>query len=415
MNRQTGRNRRLIPVLAAAALCLCSPAAAYAEGAPLTCVLEAEDVGNGYQYSIPGIGGFSVNCTDGETVSAAVVTLEEGCEARLYRNGYEMDFGDGILFDKGAYELQIFRRENPDGDYGQFHITVENSYGELFDREYSELRLTRNPEMELDVDGETSMYQYTLPDGTYIRCDVPQGGQSGTAARMELSEKLNLYRVLRDGEPVEAPQGLLFDRPGSYQVTVWDNELGLDGPDAYRVDYCFTLYGQGGRSISYINAPMGFYTEQVIRDGQILKNDSGNSVHLESDGSYELRFAQKGGDARWTMKFKRDTTPPCLNFLQELNPDEVIREEVSYIPSEAGTRIRVYRNGQLVETMDNRIAVDGAYQIVVSDAAGNEREYRFVLREGFDVITKEWMIIPLVLLAAAAGCIVYWRRTMRVL
>ena len=73
----------------------------------LECVLTAEDVGNGYEYTIPGIGTFTVNGRDGETLSAAVFSLEDGCEAELFRDGYEADFNDGVILENGSYERRI--------------------------------------------------------------------------------------------------------------------------------------------------------------------------------------------------------------------------------------------------------------------------------------------------------------------
>ena len=62
-----------------------------------------------------------------------------------------------------------------------------------------------------------------------------------------------------------------------------------------------------------------------------------------------------------------------------------------------------------------RLAMDGHYQITITDQAGNSRQYEFTLRKGFDIRGGYLIIIPVLLLAAAGGIVLYWRRNMRVL
>ena len=104
--------------------------------------------------------------------------------------------------------------------------------------------------MELDYDSQEGMFTYTLPDGETISSRVPFGGWSESRNDIELSDQLNVYRVLRDGQPQDFSEGLSFNLPGSYRVTIWDNELGLSGDTSYRIDYCFVLSSRGPRNIS---------------------------------------------------------------------------------------------------------------------------------------------------------------------
>ena len=53
-------------------------------------------------------------------------SLEDGCEAELFRDGYEADFNDGVILENGSYELRIYKAGAEQGGSGVFHFTVEN-------------------------------------------------------------------------------------------------------------------------------------------------------------------------------------------------------------------------------------------------------------------------------------------------
>ena len=102
------RRERMVLMLISL-LSLLLPQSALAAQA-VDCVMVQEDVGNGYRYEAPGIGGFSINGQNGETLSAAVISLDPGLEVQILRDGYEASFSDGVILDNGSYEMRIFRK-----------------------------------------------------------------------------------------------------------------------------------------------------------------------------------------------------------------------------------------------------------------------------------------------------------------
>ncbi len=378
------------------------------------CVLTAEDVGNGYRYEAPGIGGFTINGKEGETLSAAVISLDEGCSAEIFKDGYEADFSDGVILDNGSYEMRLYREGSEEAAYGVFRFTVKNSYGQILERDSENLIQVINPDLELDYSPTTGMFTYTLPDGEYFSSNIPSGGWASIRTQLEVSEDLNVYRVLRDGEPVDFSDGLVFDLPGSYRVTMWDNELGIKGDTSYRIDFCFVLYSPAPRNVSHINAPMGFMVSSVSLDGMAKATDSRDYVQLEEDGNYEILFEDPKGTIRWQMDIERDTSAPALYFTPDIKSGRV-SEYVDFTASDRDADIRILWNGQQVEAYSPRLAMDGHYQITITDQAGNSRQYEFTLRKGFDIRGGYLIIIPVLLLAAAGGIVLYWRRNMRVL
>lgn len=379
----------------------------------VSCVLVAEDVGNGYRYEAPGIGGFTINGREGETLSVGVISLDEGCVAELLKDGYEADFNDGVILENGSYELRIYR-EGAEDVCGVFRFTVENSYGDMLDYSIENLTQVNNPDMEMTYDPQTGRFTYTLPDGEYICAEVPFGGWSGHQTQVEVSENMNVYRVLKDGEPQDFSGGLVFSLPGSYRITLWDNELGLNGDTSYRVDFCFVLYAPAPKNITHINAPMGFQVRSLLWEGNSVEVKDRSYAQLERDGTYEILFENPEGTVRWQMELERDTTAPALYFSQDVEKGQT-SEYVSFTPSEGNADIEILWNGQQVEAYSPRLAMDGRYQLTITDQAGNSRQYEFTLRKGFEIRSGYLIVIPVLLLAAAGGTIFYWRRNMRVL
>ncbi len=430
-----------------------------AESTAVESIMTGEDMGNGYQYTVPGIGRFYVNGEEGETLSAAVFSLDGGITPVLYRDGYKADFNDGVILDNGSYELRLYKEGKEDGSYGVFRFAIQNDYQDITDYDKKTLTVVENPELKLTYDGGEGYFLYTLPDGKRFASSIPAGGMGFGQAVLRPGEGLNVYRVLQNGEPVDFSEGLSFARPGSYLVTMRDNELGLDGDVSYRLDVCFRLCAERVMDISHINAPMGFRLASVKKDGKELKGFEKNYIHLTEDGSYELIFVpdeaeagegKKGGDKAggdkaggdkaggdkagggkagrdkagggkaggadivWKTCFVRDSTAPFLIFSQPAD-GQVLREELSFMPSEGGCRVRVERNLEEAETPGSRIVQDGRYHMEITDRAGNTRTYDFDMKQGFEILDRRMLIIPFMLFAAGGAVCIYCRRHMKVL
>lgn len=406
-----------------AALCLAAgllhtgPDAYGAGDQEIPCIMTGEDVGNGYEYTAPGIGSFTVNGMEGETLQAAAFEIEEGCVPVLYRDGQEAAFESGMILDSGEYELRLYRTEERSGSYGVFRFSVENDLTEALG-EGGKVIIEEDPPLTMEYDEKEKRFRYFLPDGQYFDTNVPVGGWSREQASITMSDGLNVYQVYRDGELWDASEGLNFNRTGSYEIIVRDNELGLDGEISYKLSIGFTLYLERTMDLSHINAPQGLAVAQVLLDGagvqEAAAGDQGAYLHLEKDGEYQISFRDPQGRVCWRMEFERDTIAPYLIFAEPVD-GRFLTEPVSYIPSEGNARVRILRNLEEVQAPANRIAVSGVYHVEISDEAGNTRDYDFSLRIGHSVWSIKLIIIPLFLLAAAGSAFVYWQRNMRVL
>ncbi len=401
-------------VLAAILLAAAFQTTVWAAGSPIGCVMTEEDVGNGYLYTVPGIGTFSVNCQEQETVAVAVFDVGEGGYPVYLKDGQEIVY-DGMLYESGEYEFRLYGNEEREGDYGSFRFTIENTLTSgLEEGETRTLTEVRDPELTLSYDETTGMFRYTLPDGVYFDTNIPIGGWYRGQARLQTSEGLNIYQTYLDGESLGYLSDLSFNRVGSYEIVLRDNELGSRGDISYRLSLAFHLYVDETMNLTHINTPMGLRLSRVLWNGEEVPPESPDYFRAVRDGSYRLEYTDGRGVSCWSMEFKRDTTPPFIRFTPPLT-EETLQEYVSFSPSEVTATVRIERNQEEVAASLNQIRVNGRYHMEITDTAGNMRDYDFSIRKLEELDPHMWIIILCVLLALAAAGAVYWRRSMRVL
>lgn len=384
----------------------------FAAGRPLTCVMTAEDAGNGYEYLAEGIGTFTVNCQENEVVPIFVFEAYDGCYAALYQEDRKIE-SDGLVYEPGRYELRIYGNEALDGDYGSFYVTVENEYNELEPEELQDLTEVKNPGLELSRDADRNVFRYTFPDGVWFETNVPLGGWSRSSVRIATDEKLHVYQIYHDGEVAGIGDELEFNEVGGYEIILRDNELGSRGGTAYYAVMTFRLYKNETISLSRVNTPMGLTLVSARKDDERIAVTDADCIQLTQDGRYVLEYADPAGVICWRMEFVRDTTPPKLRFNVPMN-GEPVREDVAFSPSELDADIYLERNHSEVEASLNIIRVNGRYHMEISDPAGNRRDYDFTVDKAADIDPAAVLAVILVFLLLLAGGFAYWRRSMRV-
>lgn len=391
------------------------PRTVLAEGRPVTCVMTEEDAGNGYEYTVPGIGSFTVNDTEGSTFQAAVFDMGEGCFPVLYQDQEETVFEDGIVLDPGSYELRIYGNEDHDGNYGRFCFTIENDYAENLKSIAGdgEVKVEENPPLTVSWHPGQGVFRYTLPDGEYFETNVPVGGWFRGRMHLSVSNGLLVLSVRRDGKPVDITDGLDFAQAGSYEVVMRDNLLGTGGEVSYRVAAGFHLYVSEGMNLSHIGAPQGLVLDAAFLDGSPIEADR-DFLHMSRDGRYRLLFADSQGRECWAMEFVRDTRAPAIEFDRYVD-GTLLAAPVSFGLSEPMARVRIWRNREEVQAPGRQIAVNGVYHIEISDEAGNVRDYDFSMQIRYSMWNEKLFIIPFLFLFLAGAGFVYWRRNMRVL
>lgn len=278
-----------------------------------------------------------------------------------------------------------------------------------------EYEVIENPDLKVSYDTDRKMYCYTLPNGKSFYMSCPMAAASTDMVQLILGEGLTAYTVYKNGVGELVPQKLQFFDEGKYLLSVFDGEFSQDGK-AYRLQIPFEIARPEPEQISLVHAPYGFRLYEVRKDGEKIRFMSDDTLFLEQDGIYELRFMDQESTGQiWKQTVIRDTTAPGLLFSKEIL-NGIVTGEVSFKPLESRYSIEVYYNGVLVnQFQEATLAKSGAYRIVVTDQAGNQREYSFFLKQNSWIFHKETVILLCVLILLLVGLMRYWRKHMRVL
>lgn len=378
-------------------------------------VLISGDEENGFRYMIQGIGGFTASCENGGSDAFVYIEPEDGVAIlHVLRDGAEVTDTSGIYMELGSYEVTIGTAEA----HAVFRFRVTDT-GEQLISSLSEnslnVTIVREPDTEFSYDAEREVCRYTLADGEWIECNVPQGGYTRGTVRIETSMGLGSFSTLRDGE-YYLQEGNEYRETGDYIVTLWDLNDATNGGNAYRLDYCFHIYGTPELNVSMIPAPQGMRLISIERNGRPQEILSDRAAFLKEDGSYRIGFAARNDERIvYTTELVRDTAAPAVSFSPEFADGDTIRKDIYFTRMPDVATLTVYRDGGIVEAEGGCIRVGGRYRIEVADAAGNTRAYSFILKNGVPLPTGRLVIISAVLLLAGGGILLYARRHMRVL
>ena len=367
-------------------------------------MLISEDVGNGYRYEFPGVGGFSSNTKENEKVSVAVITLDKGLEGRLYLEKKETEFQSGSpILEPGRYELRVFKTEEPK-IYGSYKFEVENDYD--LKGEKRDIKLVENPKMKVSYT-EKDGYCYTLPNGKKFFTTVPIGGISNTRVLVKTGEGVNAYSVRKDGKLIRLKEPLSFYESGFYELILRSNELGFGGNESYKIILTFQILSDYKPYFkNYLIAPMGFVLDEIIADKAVEVPENKKYMQLKRDGHYEVIFRGiDQPDIIYTCKFCRDTTPPRVVF-----SDEIISHPIKYSVLDADINLVLYKNFNTVHASNNLISQNGSYVLVASDEAGNESIYNFTIHKDLEIRPIVLLGAAFIIIFAAGVLLVYFRR-----
>ena len=268
----------------------------------------------------------------------------------------------------------------------------------------------REPATSMSYDPATNRYRYTLPDGEWVECNIPQGAYYRGGVEFTTSENISSLSVLRDGVTsiADAP----YRASGNYVVTFWDINVEGDAYKAYRFDFVFTIYSDYRINISLINAPLGMEIEELIFNGQSRTLNDNKNALLIHDGDFRVVFT--GDGAVFEMVFTRDTTPPVI----EISPEYIYRSTVDEYPHyevpDKDTIVTVRRNYVEENMPYGELLLNGYYELKATDPVGNERIYAFTVKAPLPVFSARMLVFPLIFIAAAIGVAIYTRRNMQV-
>ena len=180
----------------------------------------------------------------------------------------------------------------------------------------------------------------------------------------------------------------------------------------------FTLVGKTTNLLHTFVVPDGFYIVSAERDGENVYLDR-YSVDMEAEGSYRIEYECTATNLVYRLETTIDRTPPSLVFRGKLDSQGRVRSKLEFEGLENGDRIYLSRSGtQVVPELNGdgtgTIYDPGTYVMVVTDAAGNNVEYDFIILQYLNLQSWAFFLLLFAVVAVVIAYIVIQRKRLKI-
>ncbi len=235
-----------------------------------------------------------------------------------------------------------------------------------------------------------------------VRCDVPVCDGGFVNALTVTAEEPVTVLLLRDGQTVAYQVGDVLSLPGEYELTVTDaigNQLHRRFTVVSRL--CSAFRGD-------FSAIAGLQTVTVNGEGRELHD---GMLVLDADGSYTVtvQTVERTDSFQVTV----DATPPTLTLSGVENGGETSGTVLLSDPSEDAELV-VTKDGEAIAyRYGEPLTAAGVYHAILTDACGNQTEYRFVIIETADTSWVAFAVIAGILALGGIALALFRRRKLR--
>ena len=165
-------------------------------------------------------------------------------------------------------------------------------------------------------------------------------------------------------------------------------------------------------SASY-QIPTGFNVTSVTLDGEDTKQKNASVVDLSEDGDYIVTYRCQAIGIDYELKITTDHVPPKIT-LQGVK-DGGARGPVTIKGVKDGETMEVKRDGEKVNMLgDNVVKNTGAYEVRVTDQAGNVTKKKFIIHMYLNYQSVIFFLLGIVVLIAAGVYMFISRKKLRV-
>jgi hypothetical protein len=257
-------------------------------------------------------------------------------------------------------------------------------------------------------------YIYDLggASGANIASNVMDGMVVNETVYIEPSQDLDV-RLYRGGNPVEDADLTMIETPGQYAL-----EARVQGERYVRI-MSFTIVGATTGLVSVYPMPAGFVIKNVELN---VKGENGewvaaqpnwdrSKVSMSEDGAYRVQYECARNGLSYNLQTIIDHTPPALALENVVNG--LAKGPVDISDLEEGCKIGITLNGGRMGYREE-LTLNGDYEIIVQDEAGNVTHYSFTILPYFDL--NSWIFFGLVILviAGTGGYLYLERKRVRV-
>ena len=257
-------------------------------------------------------------------------------------------------------------------------------------------------------------YVYDLggASGATVSSNAMDGMVINETVHIDPSQGLDV-QLYRGGTLLEDVDLTMIETPGQYML-----EARVQGERFTRV-MSFTIVGATTGLISVYPMPAGFVIKSVELNVQdengewvaAQPNWDRSKVSMSEDGAYRVQYECARNGLSYNLQTIIDHTPPTLALENVVNG--LAKGPVDISDLEEGCKIGITINGGRMGYREE-LTLNGDYEIIVQDEAGNVTRYSFSILPYFDM--NSWIFFGLVLLviAGTGGYLYLERKRVRV-
>ena len=180
----------------------------------------------------------------------------------------------------------------------------------------------------------------------------------------------------------------------------------------------FTVTGDISNTVHTFVVPDGFVILDATRDGENAYEDR-YSLSMEAEGLYVIEYQCQATSEIYRYTTQIDRTPPALTFSGRADREGRLRSQLDYSGLETGDTVYLTRSGVAVAPVLNGdgtgvIYDPGNYVMTVTDVAGNQVEYNFIILQYFNLQSWAFFLMVLAALVAVVVYVVIRRKRLKI-
>jgi len=291
-----------------------------------------------------------------------------------------------FIYDSTKYTIVVFENESPltptnttDGNL----TTISFNAKENINNEYK-IILYDNTDFE-----NLNIYKFTIRTipPVFTLYGVNEGATTSTDvyALWEVQSGYSATYKINDGEPSQYLNGQILSAQGVYIITLTD-DLGNQNSKVFEIDKTldFVIYEDNtakeideirftNKSIQIVNnEPLNI---EITRNGEPFNYEFCN--YFNDEGFYLVKVFDDYGNVKY-FEFEIDKTPPVAELIGVENT-KTTTGFVQVVWTEEKVSATIYRNDNYLGNYvsGSEVKLNGNYEIIVSDLAGNETKFNF--------------------------------------
>ena len=174
----------------------------------------------------------------------------------------------------------------------------------------------------------------------------------------------------------------------------------------------FTIVGAATGKIVGFTIPDGFYIKSATCEGQNVPMTS-SYISMSEEGQYSIQYACEKTDLNYFLNVRIDHTPPQVT-LEGVKEDGKARGPVTITGLEESDRIAVYKDGEMLKAVSNKLTQSGRYEVTVTDNAENSATYNFTIMIYLDINGVVFFLVIVLVIGAVVAYILIQRKHLKV-